>query len=253
MLARLSLLALALLPAAASAGVGDVFGFGSRSSAMAGAGAATSEGVEATFYNPARLEGPPRVTLGFLAGKSFLSANGARQDIEDAHGFVLGASSALPLGGVLRDRIHVGIGLFLLPDQIVHVIGHAPADVFFPLYDNRTQRVVVLPAVSFRLHPKLSIGVGANVLAALGGRADFAEGATRGLDARVNEDLLTTFRFNAGISLQPLPSWTLALTMRDEFSLPFFTDGAVTVSGSPLALGVRARSLFDPATVVLAR
>jgi long-chain fatty acid transport protein len=238
-------------PRPAAASVGDVFGFGSRASSLAGAGSALVDGFEATYYNPARLSGPPRFSAGFLAGTSFLSANGERQPIEDALGFLLGASSPIPLGGALRDRIHVGIGLFLLPDQIVREIGRPPAQPAFPLFDNRTQRVVVLPAISVHVHPRLSVGIGANVLASLGGRAVLQTGSTRAIDARVDEDLLTTFAFNAGVSLQPTPRWTLALTIRDEFSLPFFTNTTTSVSGSQIDLNVRARVLFEPTTVVL--
>src|SRR5207249_3492103 len=178
-------------------------------------------GFEATYYNPARLAGPASFTAGFLAAGSLLEANGVRQPIEDAAGLVLGGSSAIPLGGALRDRIHVGIGLFLLPDQIVRTIAHAPSQPHFPLYDNRTQRVVILPALAVHVTPQLSLGIAANVLAALGGTVRVSEGPTRALDPRVDEQLKTTFAVNAGVSLRPTPFFTLALTVRDEFSLPY--------------------------------
>jgi long-chain fatty acid transport protein len=239
------------VPLPATASVGDVFGLGSRSAALANAATALAEGFEATYYNPARIEGPPRFSLGILAAGSLLSANGVRKPIEDPLGIVIGATAPLPLGGALRDRIHVGLGLFLLPDKIVREIGRAPADPHFPLFDNRTQRVVILPAVSFRLHPKLSLGIAANVLAALGGAVNVREGPLRGLDARVDEDLLTTFAVNAGISIRPTPFFTIALAFREEFSLPFFTNAETTVAGNRFELNLRARTLFEPATASL--
>jgi long-chain fatty acid transport protein len=249
---RFWLLALAVHAAApAAASVGDVFGLGSRAAALAGAATALAEGFEATYYNPARIEGPPRFSLGFLAAGSLLSANGTRQPIEDPMGILVGATTPLPVGGALRDRIHVGLGLFLLPDKVVREIGRAPADAHFPLFDNRTQRVVILPAVAFRLHPKLSLGVAANVLAALGGTVNVREGPLRGLDARVDEDLLTTFAVNAGISIRPTPFITIGLAFREEFSLPFFTNATTGVGGSRFEINLRARTLFEPAAAVL--
>jgi long-chain fatty acid transport protein len=245
------ILALTLLARPGAASVGDVFGFGSRSAALAGAATAVAEGLEATYYNPARLGGEPRFSAGFLGGASLLSANGARQAIEDPVGILLGASTPIPLGGVLRDRIHVGIGLYLVPDKIVREIGRQPTEPFFPLFDNRTQRLVILPAISVKLSPKISVGVAANVLAALGGTVNVREGPFHALDARVNEDLLTTFAFNAGISLRPVPRLTLGLTVREEFSLPYFVDSRTTLAGSPLTLNLRAKTLYEPATIAL--
>jgi hypothetical protein len=236
-------------PAAAS--VGDVLGFGSRASGLAGAATALADGFEATYYNPARVGGAARLSLGVLAGASLLDVNGARAPFEDPVGLVIGASSAVPLGGALRDRIHVGIGLFLLPDKIVREIGRATSQAFFPLFDNRTQRVVILPALAVRLHERVWIGAAANVLASLGGRIDVAEGPMRTLDARVTEDLLTSFAFNAGLSLKLHARWTLALTLRDEFSLPFFTNATTSFAGNQLEIDLRGRTLFEPLTWTL--
>ena len=249
----LAVLALCLAVSAyrAQASVGDVFGFGSRSAGLAGAATALAEGFEATYYNPARVGGAARFSFGFLGAGGTLTAGGQRQSLDDAFGFVIGAAAPVPLGGVLRDRIHVGAGFFLLPDKIVRARGRAPSEAFFPLYDNRTQRVMILPSVAVRLHERLWFGVGANVLASLGGSVDVRDGPLRSLDARVNEELLTTFAVNAGVSLRPLSRWTLALSVRDEFSLPFFTNAATTLAGSKLAINIRARTLFEPATVTL--
>lgn len=244
-------LSLAFAQRDARASVGDVFGFGSRAAGLAGAASALADGFEATYYNPARVGGAPRFSLGFLAGGSTLSVGGRRQNLDDAFGLVLGAAAPVPLGGALRERVHVGAGFFLLPDKIVRAKGRAPSEAFFPLYDNRTQRVMILPSLAVRLHERLWIGVGANVLAALGGSVDVRDGPLRGLDARVNEELLTTFALTAGVSLKPLPRWTVALSLRDEFALPFFTRAKTTFSGSQLAINIRARTLFEPATVTL--
>src|SRR5258706_8874461 len=88
-----------LAPPPARASVGDVFGFGSRAAGLAGAASALVDGFEATYYNPSRVGGPARFSLGFLGGASLLSVNGARQQLEDPVGLVIGASATLPLGG----------------------------------------------------------------------------------------------------------------------------------------------------------
>jgi hypothetical protein len=133
---------------------------------------------------------------------------------------------------------------------VVRVIAHAPAEPFYPLYDNRTQRLVVLPALAVRLWRGLSAGIGFNYLAGLDGNVAAAEGATRALEARVDEQIRSVLAVNLGVRWQLRPELALALVYRQAFAVPFRTVANNRVSGEPIDLDVDAQGLYTPHTVV---
>lgn len=230
-----------------------MFGFGSREAGIAGAAAASANGFSAGHYNPAGLafgEGK-RVDFGFLAAASNLEANGERHELSDSIGVVFGATTPAPLGGVLKDRLHVGVGLYLLPTTVARVIAHTPDEPFFPYYDNRTQRLVVLPTVAARLTDRLAVGFSLNLLAGLSGQVIAAEGPTRAIEARVDEEIFTTARVNLGARFRATPELDVALVYRQAFSVPFSTVTDNEVAGEPIDLDIRAEGLYTPHQVVL--
>jgi hypothetical protein len=158
---------------------------------------------------------------------------------------VIGATSPAPLGGFLKDRIHVGVGLYLLPTTVVQVIARQPDEPFFPYYDNRTQRLVVLPVIAARVHDDVSIGIGLNILAGLSGQVLATPGPTRAIEARVDEEIFTTVKFNAGVRWH-LPLMDVALVYRQEFSVPFTTVTNNEVAGEPIDLDIHADGLYTP-------
>src|SRR5688572_550723 len=95
----------------AQASPAEVFGFGSRGAAQAGAVSATVDDFAAGYYNPAGLAfgAGKRVTFGFLGAASNLKVNERRTSIEEPFGMILGATAPAPLGGALKDRLHVGV------------------------------------------------------------------------------------------------------------------------------------------------
>jgi hypothetical protein len=152
---------------------------------------------------------------------------------------------------VLANRLFVGIALYMLPDQIVRTIAHSPEEIFFPLYDNRTQRLVVLPSLAARLGRGWSVGIGFNYLAGLGGRVSAAEGATRAIEARVDEAIFSHLAVNAGLRWHTGPYVTVALTYRQAFGVPFRTVSRNQVAGQPIDLDVDAEELYTPHELVL--
>lgn len=250
------MLALALcvvhpLPSAASPA--EVFGFGSRQAGLGGAVAARVDDFSAAYYNPAGLAagGGKRVSFGLLAATSRLEVNDERYSLTEPFGIVFGATAPAPLGGPLADRVHVGLGLYLLPDTIVRVIARQPEEPFYPYYDNRTQRLVVLPAVAVRATDRMSVGVAVNVLAGLAGAVVAAEGPTRAIEARVDEEIGTQARLHVGARFGLFPGWDVALVFRQEFSIPFSTVTDNEVAGEPIDLDIRAVGLYTPHQLVL--
>jgi long-chain fatty acid transport protein len=242
------LLALALC-APARASTPDVFGFGSESTSLAGAVTACASDFSAAFYNPAglALAGAARtVAFGVTGYTSELSIRGARQSISDPLGFELGVRAPVPLGGALRDRIAVGFALHMLPDQIVRVIAHTPEEAFFPYYDNRTQRLVVLPAIAAKVTPRLSLGLGFNFLAGLSGKVQTSQGGTRTLEPRIDEKIFSTVKLHAGVHFDATPKLQLGLAYRQGFSVPFKTFTMNSVAGTDIDINIDAEGLFTP-------
>src|SRR5436305_1662892 len=120
--AALVLLAAALpLARPARASTADVFGLGSESTALAGAVTARATGFDAAFYNPAGLTAGRgyEAALGFAAAGSQLQSRGRTTDLSDPFGLELGLRLPVPLGGVLTDRLTLGLALHFLPDQVL--------------------------------------------------------------------------------------------------------------------------------------
>lgn len=242
----------AALPVPAAASPVEVFGFGSRHAGRGGAVSATVTDFAAGYYNPAGLGlgRGKRLSFGTVGARSNLRVDDERVDLSEPIGFIVGVSAPAPLGGPLENLLHVGIGLYVLPRTVTRIIARFPDEPFFPYYDNRTQRVVVLPTVAVRVRPELSFGVGVNVLATLDGRVSASEGATRGLEARVDEQIPPVARINAGALWRPMPGLGVALAFRQEFSIPFATVAETEVAGEPIDLDIRAFGLYTPMQVV---
>jgi long-chain fatty acid transport protein len=235
--------------ASAHASTPDVFGLGSGESAVSGASAARVHDFSAGYYDPAGLTlvEKPEVSLGVVGFGSQLSlGSGKRQSISDPVAVLVGGAAPVPLLRQLENRIYIGLALSIMPNAVVRVIAHRPSESFYPLYDNRTQRLVVLPSVAVRLPKGVSLGLGFNYLAGLGGRVAGAEGVTRAIEARVDEAIFSVLSVNAGIRWQVKPRLALALVYREQFSIPFTTLSRNQVAGQPINIDVDADGLFTP-------
>jgi long-subunit fatty acid transport protein len=133
----------------------------------------------------------------------------------------------------------------------VRVISQSPETPFYPHYDNRTQRLIVLPSLAVRLPAGVALGLGFNYLAGLAGRVAAAEGATRAIEARVDESIFSVIAFNAGLRWQATRSYALALVYRQQFAVPFRTISRNRVAGQPIDLDIDAEGLFTPHQLVL--
>jgi long-chain fatty acid transport protein len=249
-----ALLALVALPRArAHANPAEVFGFGSRQAGMGGAAAARVDDFSSVYYNPAGLAASrgKHVAFGLLGAASHLSINDRAYELSEPFGFSFGATAPAPLGGVLKDRLFVGVGMYMLPTTLVRVIARLPSEPFYPWYDNRTQRIVILPGLAVRVNERFNLGVALDVLAGLGGQVVAGEGPTRALDARVDEEIPTNAALHAGFQGQLYPGLAIAFAYRGEFGVPFTTISQTTVAGEPIDLAIKAKGLYTPHTFVL--
>jgi len=199
--------ALSLCASSARASLPDLLGFGSRSAALAGTGAAYATGYEATYANPAGLwAGRRHLAVGAVYGGYRASLGGAPYSIDATSGLVIGGSAPLPLGGALRERIGIGIGLYT-PFGVVNRARDAFPDVpRAALLDGRTQVVSVLAGGGVRLPFGLSIGGGVLALAALVGTITITADGTGRITSLSEEQLTVDYAPVVGVRWQGLGS-----------------------------------------------
>lgn len=242
-----------LLAGNAAANPVEVFGFGSRYAAEAGTGVATADDFAAGWYNPAGLafSRGKQVVFGLQGAYSNLRRNDDRMPIEDSTGAVFGVTTPAPLGGPLADRFHLGLGMYVVPTTATRVIARFPDEPFYPYYDNRVQRIVVLPTVAGKIRSDLSVGMAVNFSATLAGNVLGSEGATRALEARVDEEVPSIARLNAGVRWRPrkVAGLDVGLAFRQSFDIPFSTSSSTSVAGEPIDLDIAASGLFSPTQI----
>ena len=186
-------------------------------------------------------------------GISALSAQGQSLPLVDPFGVSLAFDATVPFTGPLHDRIRIGFGGYLPPSGALHLIAHASDQPFIPYYDNRTQRLVLIPAIAVRILDGLGVGAGVNVLGGVSGPATVNAGASGAPEPRLALTAATSVAVHVGVRFDPRPGVHLALTFRQRFSAPAVVDSAAEIAGAPLAISVATHSaLFDPTTVVAA-
>jgi long-chain fatty acid transport protein len=250
--AALAVIALGAGAAPAAASPVELFGFGSRHGAHAGAGVADVDDMAATWMNPAGLAaGHKALTTGLLGWVSNLRVGERRSPMAQPGGGLFGVTLPAPLGGPLAGRIGLGLGMFVLPTSIVRITARLPDEPFFPYYQGRAERLVIVPGVGVRVTDAIDVGVAANFLAGLGGGIEAGEGATRALEARVDEVVPAVARLVAGVRWRVRGDLAIAAVYRQRFEVPFTTVARTEVAGEPINLDLAASGQFSPHTAVL--
>lgn len=225
----------------------EIVGLTSRHAALANTGIALVDDAAALYYDPAGLVARPGIDLvvGTIGAYSRLQIGERRRHLTDGLAAQLAMRAPLPLAGVLQDRIVVGVALHLLPRDVARIIAPAPDEPFYLYYGERMSRVVVLPGAAVRLGD-FAIGASVNVLAGLSGGLSATEGATRAIEARVDERIPTIARVLAGVTWQPAPALRVGAVFRQRFEIPFQTRAETMVAGEPIDLDLRASGHFTP-------
>ena len=246
----LSLLGVAA-PGAALASAPDLLEQSPEIAALGGAGAAFAQEFDATFHNPAGLAFGGRGTFsaGYFRIASWLRIHEETRSIQQPDGIVVGLAEPVPL--LLGGRLRVGLGVYLLPDTVVRVLTRLPDDPTYPLLENRTQRLVVLPGLAVRIFPWLSLGVAANFFAGLDGPASAVEGPTRAVETTVYEEIYARAGLLAGLRVEPWEHLRIALVYRQEFYVPYAVQTRNLVGGNAIDIDVEARGLYTPHELAL--
>jgi long-chain fatty acid transport protein len=211
----------AMAPRGASASPQEVLGFGYRSIAMGTTGAAIGEGVDTVYANPALLSASRDLTLqvGTLGAVFDLQAEGAGLGALPGYtpltASTIGGLLPLPFGGILEDRITIGLG-FLTPYQVV-VRGR----ILYPerpqyLLADRVQSVAVQAAIGLDLGYGIRLGGGFAALAALTGSVLVQTDASGRIGTVVEDTLVASYAPIVGASYDLGEDWRIGLSFRGE-------------------------------------
>ncbi len=206
--------ALALAGRAAEASPEDILGFGARSSALGATGAASAEGYEAVYGNPALLSLARRRELVVGMTNAIFDIKAQTPiSYEPLHGSVIGAVLPVPFGGILKDRIALGIGFFTPFDLVVRGRILYPSVPQYPLAD-RTQSIAIQAGLGVDFGHGLRVGGGFAALAALSGTVLVATDATGHIGTTVNDTLVASYGPILGVSYDIDDDWRVGLTFR---------------------------------------
>jgi len=230
----------------------DVFGFGPRTMAMGGSGAAVGRGFESVWGNPALLSTARQreLNLGFLGARFDLRAPD-RLDYNPLAGSFIGAVLPVPFGGVLKDRVTMGLGFFTPFDVIVRGRILYPEKKQFLLAD-RTASVAVQVALGIDIGHGIRIGGGFAALAALTGSVLVATDTSGRIGTVVEDTLIAAYGLIAGASYER-KGYRVGVTFRDELSGRFNVVIEVRDLGQIVVppLNISGLAQYDPLQVAI--
>ncbi len=248
----LALLGAACFSPAAHANPIELFGGSSSSIARAGVVTASADGADAAFYNPAAFGRHKRreVHLGYsrLADTLTIETPGGRisRPMSDPDVILFGVTA--PIG----DYITAGITTAILPNTLLHVITRRPEEAFFPYFENRSQRLTLMPSVAVHPADWISFGATLDIFAGLGGTSGAREGPSRAAEGFIAQEIGAEATFGVGVLLQPIRQLRIGLTYRHGFSVPYRIPAITSsVGGISLTVGVNANGLATPNTLSL--
>lgn len=204
----------ALFSAPAQASPEDVLGFGPRSIATGSTGAASSEGYESVYGNPALLSTARERQLAFgFVGAVFDIHAKEKIAAGPLHGSVIGATLPIPFGGALKDRVALGLGFFAPTDVVVRGRILYPEKAQYPLAD-RVQSVAVQAGIGIDLGHGIRVGGGFAALAALSGAVLVATDASGRIGTVVEDTLVASYGPIVGASYDLGDAWRVGATFR---------------------------------------
>ncbi|MBW2455301.1 MAG: hypothetical protein JRI68_12355 [Deltaproteobacteria bacterium] len=242
----------------AAASPQEVIGFGYRSIGMGNTGAAVGEGVDTVYANPALLSASHDLSLQLgLSGAVFdLEATGAGlgplPSYSPLRSNTIGGILPLPFGGVLADRVTVGLGFVTPFDVVVRGRILYPEKPQFLLAD-RVQSVAVQAAVGLDLGYGIRLGGGFAALAALTGSVLVATDASGRIGTVVQDTLVASYAPLLGASYDITETYRVGLAVRGElvgrFNVVIVAEDLGAIDIPPMNISGIAQ--YDPWQIAL--
>jgi long-chain fatty acid transport protein len=233
-----SCIALVALARPASASPEDFFGYGPASQAMGMTGAAIGRGFEATYTNPAllSLSRDRKLSLGFQGARYALYADGPSAPgnlyTPSMRGMIIGATLPLGFGGVLRDRVTVGVGFFTPSNVVVRGRILYPETLQFGVIADRAQSVAVQAGLGANLGHGFRVGGGFGALAAIAGKVLVATNESGQVGTKVDDQLVATYGPIVGASYDIGEAYRFGATYRGVLDARFAVTIVVKDLGS---------------------
>lgn len=252
------------MPAVASATYYDDWGFTPRASAMGGAMTASSSDFSAVFYNPAMLVLRKDINFGLGVDYSRTDMQVTPKTLDkeldctycdpnDWAGYDLGL--LFPLGGKVKNRVALGLGLHLPSARLLSVRAPDPNRPFWYAWNNEPDRIIVFLGAGIRIMDELSIGIGTQVLADLVGN-----GASVNVDLfskevkfrEINSYLSTNFGPVVSVYFTPRSDLRFGATWRGEMRVFYSIPADIHLEGiGSLVLTIQGYNHYTPHIVTL--
>lgn len=235
----------------------DLFGFGGRSPGMAGAGVATATDFDAVYLNPAGLADTAgkRISLGGMGAGLRLAIDGDDIGADPALGLVIGGAVRLPLGGALRDRVGLGLGIHVPHSTINRARHPLPGAPVFALLEHRSHVVGLQVAAGVALDARWRVGLGVLALAELRGRIDVTTDAAGRFTSFSEQRLLTRVAPIAGVRYALSERVHLGAvvrgTSRSDYDIQVTNDLENTLPVTIPPIRVAGVAQYDPLTVAV--
>jgi long-subunit fatty acid transport protein len=255
----LALVALAAMGAATSlvaprahASSQDLFGLGARGAALGGAVVSNVTGWASVYYNPAALVllGYREFTVGYQRADFGLELNGVDYEVEENSNLLIGFTVPLPFGGVMADRLTVGVGFVIPFDSILEADVRAPEEPVFVVVENRPRVIGLHAALGIRIIDGWSIGGGVVALAELLGGLDIAPNATGQLGTVVRDELVADYAPIVGTLVEPTDWLAVGVAFHGlsdaRFTFPITADLGPSFPIDVPLLNVAGIAQFDP-------
>lgn len=211
----------------ASASPQDVFGYGPRASALGATGAASAEGAEAAWANPALLSlaRTRELTLGFQAARLSLRADGPGMPgpvyAEPFKGTLVAAQLPLPFKSWLRDRIALGLAFYAPTDVLVRGRVLYPETPQFATLADRVQTFSLQAGLGVDLGRGLRVGAAVSALAAISGTVLVATDTSGAVGTKVDDQLIATFGRIVGATYDVGDAYRIGVTYRSTLEARF--------------------------------
>jgi long-chain fatty acid transport protein len=182
------------------------------------------------YYNPAGLgfAQEPSVSLGFQYGDLNLEINGERRAVPTAPALTIGFGLPLNLGGLMKDRLSLGLGFVLPQTSVLLARTPMPQTPHMPLLEYRAQTISIQGGLALRVTDWLSVGAGFIALSGLEGNVVAEPNASGVLGAEVEDALIASYAPIFGGLIRGPIGLSVATVYRGEskadYSLPITAD-----------------------------